>query len=473
MCLQGLLLIDTQASIPEPPSVDLWERVWPWLAFLDTYQDHLPRRLGPGLGISDFSSLLLINGLAKDNTTARLMVATPGFRILIFRAWAQSLDQCHQTKLVQTQTEGLFGMLCVVMHRLPLTITSERDFEEAIEGSGGSRLALARLCVKHIKSVVQPAVISDGADSMRTVIFLLQMRCKVDESFRQLLVDQGIVSALTSVACHFTSPPFAQDHLNLSRAVNYYLRMPYGHKLLIDALRAGLLRALLAYGRISPPPESGYREQLIQILVFFSESSVYLSFLQQLRVSLEELEIDAQTFQGFELSDLWEALWSILQSRWDFMELYLKREKRTIMATCSNLACRAIAHKSEFKRCSGCKSCKYCSKACQTRDWQHGGHRQLCGWDGGGIHVPRGQPLPLEEVYQGSDTVSRRDLSFMRALLHYDYLRLKRSILADELAFLRSNPGTPFYVEFDYCMPSITSTVQVSVKAVSSLRHGE
>ncbi|KAJ6502413.1 hypothetical protein C8R45DRAFT_976565 [Mycena sanguinolenta] len=431
ICLQGLLSIDSKGLFPQPPSADLWLRVWPWLEFLDTYHDLLPPLLRPEVRISDFSPLLLINVLARDEATARLMVVTPGFRILIFRVWAQSFDQ---KSLVPTQN-GSFDTVCVLMQNVPLTVTAECDFEEAIEGSGGSRLALARLCVNHVKSVVKPAVMSPGDFSMRTVLLFLQRRSEADLSFR--------------------SPSFAQQNsmFIFCWAVKYYLRIPYGHDTITEALRAGLLRALLAYGRMAPPPEPQYLEQLDEILIFFSRSSVYLSFLLQLRLSIEELNIpiDGQTFRGFSLSDKWESLWSILQVRWDFMEKYLRREKTTVMATCSNMSCQAIAHKSEFKCCSICKSCKYCSKACQTHDWQHGGHRQLCGWS-------CGEP----------GMVSRQDRSFMRALLHHDYLRMKHSILTEELVFLRSNPGTPFHVRFDYCTPSVTGTVQVSVEAISS-----
>ncbi|KAF7363569.1 hypothetical protein MSAN_01013500 [Mycena sanguinolenta] len=115
--------------------------------------------------------------------------------------------------------------------------------------------------------------------------------------------------------------------------------MPFGHKTVTEALRAGLLRALLTVGRMRPPPEPRYLEQLDEILIFFSESSVYLSFLLQLRASIEELKIpiNGKTFHGFSLADKWQSMWSILQLRWDFMEKYLKREKTTTMASCSNM----------------------------------------------------------------------------------------------------------------------------------------
>ncbi|KAJ6502422.1 hypothetical protein C8R45DRAFT_976599 [Mycena sanguinolenta] len=443
LCLQGLLLIGNR-GIPGPPSADLWERVWPWLEFLDTYGDYLPRRLRPGLGISDYSPLHLINALGQDQATFSLIPATPGYRLLIFRVWALAFDQ---TKPVPMQKE-LFGMICALMRTMPPTITDERHSEEAIEGSGGSRLTLARLYINHIKRVVQPAEVTPEAVSMWNLLSLLQAGCEMDVTFGPLLVKQGIVTAFTSVACLFSSSTPDTAAFFLSWMVKHCFGVSHAENTIAEALRAGLLRALLVWGRMSPPT---HHVQLNEIFALFSRSSVYISFLLQLRASMAELEvtIDGQTFHGFPVSDKWESLWSVLQPRCDFMEEYLKREKTAILVPCSSMACGVIAHKTAFKRCSVCKSCKYCSKACQTHDWQHGGHRQLCGWN-------CGEP----------DKVTRRNRSFMLALLHRDYLRMKRSILTDELEFLRLNPGMPFYVQFDYCTPY--SAVEISVEAVSS-----
>ncbi|KAJ7814463.1 hypothetical protein B0H13DRAFT_458065 [Mycena leptocephala] len=309
------------------------------------------------------------------------------------------------------------------MQNLPLTISEDRHFEEAIEGSGGSKISLAHLSVNHVKCVVQSAIISAGVFSMRSVISLLQSRCEVDAPFRKILIDQGIVTALTSAACRFSSPPFsAHDHLfNMSWAIKYYLRTAFGHNIVTQAIRSGLLRALLTWGRMSPPkPQSS--GQFDDILTILSGSLVYLSVLLQLKASIDELDIpiDGHTFQGFPISDKWEALWSVLQPRWALMKVYMEREKASVKSACNNVACCIIRPRSELQRCSGCRACNYCSRACQVHDWRQGGHRQICGCN-------------LDDP---PDNVSRRDRSFLRVLLHEDYLRMKPRILHDELAFL-------------------------------------
>ncbi|KAF8175448.1 hypothetical protein K438DRAFT_1847734 [Mycena galopus ATCC 62051] len=323
------------------------------------------------------------------------MRITPGFHVLIFRLWTKSVDQALLVPI-----PGAFEVFCGHMQNFPL-ITDDREFEEAVEGSGGSRSSLARLCVNHIKCVVKSVVISPGAYSMRSIVSLLQARCQVDECFRQILIDEGIVSALISVACRFSSPPFTahDDLFNMSFSIHYYLRIEYGHNIVTEALRAGLLRAFLQWGRMRPPKPQTL-EQLGYILAALSRATVYLSVLRQLQASIEELKIpiDGRTFQRFPVSDKWQTFWSILQPRWALMEVYLKREKESDKDSCQNIQCLVIAQKSAFKRCSRCQA-MYCSTSCQIHDWRHGDHCKTCKWKAvGASYIPRALVEHFEDL---------------------------------------------------------------------------
>ncbi|KAF7361047.1 MYND-type domain-containing protein [Mycena sanguinolenta] len=434
MCLQGILLFDTHrpSGLSAPLSADLWARVWPWMLFLDTYRDNLPR-----LNITDVNPLSLIMVLGQHGEVSRSMRMTPGFFVVVFRAWKMILGQ-------KTQLPGEFEILCACMHnlRLPGPITDDQ-FEEAIEGSGGSTLSFARLCVDHVKCVVK-SVVPGGVDSIWCVIACLHKRCEKDDSFRVTLVNQGILPALASAACRFSSPPFTTQNnlLHMPRIIQYFITVS-GHSMLTEALHRGLLRAVLTWGRMRDPQ---ILEPLNLILNAFSRSSVYLSVLLQFQKSIKDLEpsIDSHTFRGFPVSDDWETLWSILQTRWALMDIYLEREK---LSACGNIECCLIASKSVFKRCSHCLA-KYCSKECQIYDWQHGAHRQHCS-------------LKFVDPQIVAGTRSRQ---FLKALLHDDYLRLKHTILNNQLAYLRANPGTSLYVQFDYR----TGVCEVSVKALDN-----
>jgi hypothetical protein len=167
----------------------------------------------------------------------------------------------------------------------------------------------------------------------------------VDASFRQILIHEGIVFALTSSACRLSSAPFdtQNQYFNVSWAVRYYLTTPFGHNTLPQALRAGLLRAILTWGRMNPPKPQTL-EQLDYVLEVLSGSLVYLSVLSQLRTAVTELgiPIDGHAFRGFPISEKWEAFWSILQSRWALMDMHLKRDKSAVKSACSNTAVRVF-----------------------------------------------------------------------------------------------------------------------------------
>lgn len=154
------------------------------IEFHDTHRDNLPR-----LPVSVINPLTTIMALGRDAETAKLIHTTPEFRVLVFRAWVRSFYQPQPDRIRGTSPMGNF---CVYIHDFPLDIASEHDFEEAVEGSGGSKICLPRLRVKHLQCVVQFLGISCAAYSLRPVVSLIQQRCQVDSSFRQ---DHGIILA--------------------------------------------------------------------------------------------------------------------------------------------------------------------------------------------------------------------------------------------------------------------------------------
>ncbi|KAJ7933247.1 hypothetical protein B0H13DRAFT_1856279 [Mycena leptocephala] len=162
---------------------------------------------------------------------------------------------------------------------------------------------------------------------------------------------------------------------------------------------------------------------------------VYFSVLLQLRTSIDELEtpLDADTFQGFPVSEKWEAFWSLLQERWALMEEYMERDKASVMSACDMFCDWGKIRVPALLRLPGIQV--LLQSMSKTR-LAPGGHRETCSWKPDDI-----------------TTVSPRDRSFLRALLHEDYLRLRARLLHDELVYLRSSPGSHFYYKFDYCTP--------------------
>ncbi|KAK7018399.1 MYND-type domain-containing protein [Favolaschia claudopus] len=440
LCVQGIIASASQTDIPGPPLRDLWQRIWPWLEFMNDYAEVFSERMQLRLQVSVTLSLISLFGM--DETTSELMRNTSGFYIVLFRLWTQAFDEA-----ASNSGQALEVLWPCIAHVRPNT-TGDREFEEAVEGSGGSRKALAVLCLKHIKHVLQlwdsTSTTLDRLISVRCVFALLQQRCETDHSFMKIVVGEGIIGVATSVACRLSLPPFtgAQDYIfNMSWYIRFYIE--YGHNLATESLRSGLLVALLQLGQMTPPkPHSG--QQMDYLLIYLSFNTVYFSFLAQFRASVAALDIkiDSNTFNGFPISDKWNALFSLLERRWAVMDRYLNRERERDLLVCGNGKCSRIVRRHALRHCSACKVFWYCSKECQIQHWQHGGHRQTCKWKWNS-HGKTGRQFKT----------SKRDVSFLRSLIHEDYLRMKTRILEAEVAYVRANPGSVYYVKFDYCLP--------------------
>jgi len=46
---------------------------------------------------------------------------------------------------------------------------------------------------------------------------------------------------------------------------------------------------------------------------------------------------------------------------------------------CHNDGCEVVGYLKDFKVCPQCKTTRYCGAACQTHDWNAGGHKDMCG----------------------------------------------------------------------------------------------
>ncbi|KAJ7801327.1 hypothetical protein B0H14DRAFT_2895909 [Mycena olivaceomarginata] len=379
LCLEGIALLDGNRRLPGPPCADIWQRAWPWIEFLGTHRDTLPHL--PAL--SEVNPLSVVDALARDNRdTAALIRDTPGFRIFLFRAWVLSFDQARLTPILPAT--------------LPLTITDDHHFEEAIEG------------LRHIKCAVQSSVVSVGVVSMRSVVSLLQARCQVDASFRQ-------ISSMKECLCpHLfrVSPqlgPFGHagiNYFNVSWAVRYYLTTPFATQY--------------------TPPSASCRSSPRDPHSCRSFEPLSRSW---------EFPSTGTAFRGFPISEKWEAFWSILQSRLGPTGYASETRQISRKSACSNTANSLIAPRvSKF-------------------DWHHGGHRAMCDKNPGFGYLTFGcKPLIIQ--------------SFIRALLRRRLFKLKYSVLMKELTYMRSNPGAEFYVRFDYCTPY--SPCEVSIEAVSN-----
>ncbi|KAJ7745372.1 hypothetical protein B0H16DRAFT_1558634 [Mycena metata] len=233
-----------------------------------------------------------------------------------------------------------------------------------------------------------------------------------------------------------------------------YVMIPFGHNLVTEALRAGILRAFFARARRQCTLQ--VQHLLDSTIVIFTASVIYLSVLSQMHDSIKDLKfpVNQDSFKGFGLSTKWEVFWAMLQQRFDAMKAYLTR--KSVSKACDNVACGVILPRTRFQHCKGCLTSIYCSASCQATDWRQGGHRDACE---SLLQLRLGEP----------EGVSSRDKSFLRVLVHADYLEMKQTIIIQEVYHRRtfSSPDVLPYVLFDYSRPYVPCFVTVG--AVSGL----
>ncbi|KAJ6569845.1 hypothetical protein DFH09DRAFT_1362990 [Mycena vulgaris] len=112
-------------------------------------------------------------------------------------------------------------------------------------------------------------------------------------------------------------------------------------------------------------------------------------------------------------------------------------EERPSIKSCDNIECIQVSARTDFRRCSRCRSVSYCSPICQKKDWTSGEHRSVC---------KQAQSKDPELPH-----LSARERAFLRYLVHQDYLRRKDAIIERSTEFfLEFGERQPCYTQFSY-----------------------
>ncbi|KAJ6456509.1 hypothetical protein C8R45DRAFT_1222180 [Mycena sanguinolenta] len=386
--------------IPSLAIQDLWSRVWPWMQFAHTYRDNLPilKVVADVGGYSQifFAAMVVLNGLA-ERVSSDCVAETPGLIRLVVELWDVYL---HNLTIL---SEKYLPALCI-----PIGAHLNRHLDEVIDAAGG-RMGLVALMVKHLDLTAH--------QNNDALVYALMDKLRPDRPLQDALTRQGLVRSLSRIAS-FTenTAMFNGCMFIIAECIN----TTPGPSLISEIIGNGFLDALLKHGRTSS--HGGSIADLVAIL---TRAMVYFSVLSPLQVSIERLngQLNADTFKDTTLSAAWEDFWKLAEQRLDLLNSY-HTKRFSLLHACDNIECGTISNKSDFRRCSGCRTSNYCSAACQTRHWRHGGHRDACAFMG-----------------VGQGLLSARDRSFLRLLLHTQYLKYKGHILEEYLDFWRRFPN--------------------------------
>ncbi|KAJ7096574.1 hypothetical protein B0H15DRAFT_928650 [Mycena belliarum] len=341
---------------------------------------------------------------------------------MVARLWVFCVDQA----LFARRYPGV-DVLCRFIARA----ISPAHFDELIEGLGGTQTHLATLIVKHIRLVVcdprTPLSISNLFQLHALVLFLTTASFRGTLS-REIFTACGIARALVECTCALTHIPGPESGDLLFLCFQHLHWAVAGERLnkwIPGALRCGLLRAIVACATHSgcgsiPLLRKTLAEELPQSLVYYN-------VLRHLPKALWEVHHADLTASG--ISAEWSAFVKLAQARLSVSKIF---------DSGNHLSSRA------------CDS----TKECQRWDWNEGNHRGACSalsTEGfGKLNSNIISPLAHWICVETPLDLSKRELSFLRALLHHEYTANKHTIWLRQIAFMNAHPSTVFYTLFDY-----------------------
>ncbi|KAJ7827095.1 hypothetical protein B0H13DRAFT_1917808 [Mycena leptocephala] len=330
--------------------VSVWPRIWSWVNYIHIHWDHLPGIALP-LDVIFYIDFFVFAGRFRcDSRTCAFMSTTPGFRTLVAKAWTflPAIVEPHRLVVVTT-------VLGFVLD--DLNNRDSAQFEEIIEGAGGSLGDLAILVVKYIHSVVENQdLTSDVAAALINILLSFIRNTDLDpEGGEERQTTNTVRECFRLLARILISSP--------------------GYMFLEEAIKSGMLRAIVMCATLPSATELHPLSQILLMIVLMGLIPYHV--VRKVGDSLNDLEdlVSAPNFQCSGLINDWEKFVRLVE---DQVEVMAKMGERISMKACDNLQCTKIEAKSLFKRCAGCQVFCYCSQDCQLIDWRNGGHRVAC-----------------------------------------------------------------------------------------------
>ncbi|KAJ7457789.1 hypothetical protein FB451DRAFT_1509087 [Mycena latifolia] len=426
LALDSLYFLDERGVTPQEVHPIMWPRVWQWSWFLDTYPhcNTHPDACGtPERQVEVSLHFFYHMGLLHRHAdTARLMDMTPGLRVFVVKSWGLFLER-------GPPHGPAFEDLARFIGRREATSDPEH-IEEFIEGAGGTASNLGFLVVKHITSTSTNL----GPDTSRNQLLLIDcvVRFVVTRKFDPRYIDfyratvsHGIIPAIIRVVNSLEAVDGVGNLLESCFCLlDWTMYVSDPHRWITEALEAGLLRAIIScatYHGISTPAT---RERLHKLLTtVLPQSLIYHSVLSIIKGVFKTVEdlVHTKRFLRSQIIAEWDAFKDLLQKRLRVLNWFNSPEFEPDR-DCDNMA---------------------------KLDWKQGDHRDSCA---------RRRKLRLTET----ETLTRRDRLFLRALIDHDYTAARESIFYQQISFMRANPSAQFYVLFDYSEGDVAIEVKYS-----------
>ncbi|KAJ7778527.1 hypothetical protein B0H16DRAFT_1503869 [Mycena metata] len=409
---------------------DLWPRAWNWIVFFDKYWDSVPCLIAKDPRVIYSSYCFVIRRV--EECVEGLVDQSPGLRRILTYTWKLLITGTP----AHTQEHYLYSLASIpdTMH-------------EVLEGTGGTYNDLASIIVLQMKnSILTPSSHASGEILLQmaaSAIMFITSICFIDVTFKLVILSHGIIKAEVAALCSLTNVTHDSGDKIQKLCLPCYPNLR-------RAIKAGLLRLIITLGQKPGASCTPLQKLLVEIL---PQSTVYHSVLSQLERSLCEVEdiLLSPDFVSSDVYEHWSNFVNLAQSRIAFMKQYDRRSAS--QNVCYSSDCWIAKPKTEFRCCSGCREALYCSVVCQSADWTTGGHRHSCN--------------SFRTAYDcANKSMSKRDLSFLRALVHAEYVNQRPVILCRQTTAIPKHPPASWMAIFHYDSPGAAHRCTVSTTPI-------
>ncbi|KAJ7175002.1 hypothetical protein C8R43DRAFT_1119032 [Mycena crocata] len=453
--LHSINIILRKAPIEEDIISHIWTRMWPWILFQNRFM--LVLALDDAVDVDlpvELCSLhlSLLRRLAlTDDSQIRIVVGDQAHdvRMLVLRLWQRFV---HDKRLRDAVTGDDLGALLLGL----LPISKSMDLTEIIDGVGGHLLDLGSLVIKHLSLITST---THGPFPLPTIFVLLKIIDNDDFSVVETFLDQGLVKQLVALLVTIQRVPSINEafpfHDVTCSTLLRCLRSHSGRLATISAVKSGLLLALIGCA-LRGHEEDPVMDIITSLLSILTEHLCYHSFLKCVERELprlERLRLPLDTAR----SPFWHELSQFRQVARQRVRLKAEfADTPSMIKFCDNIECKIWVYRRDSLRCTGCQSRYHCSVGCQKEDWEHGlSHKFFC---------PHLEP-------KGGSGLPTRDKSFLRHLLHSDYLWNKLRILTLQTEHRLAGVSTDYFTEFDYRYTPVRISIHKMDALINVLPH--
>ncbi|KAJ6470322.1 hypothetical protein C8R45DRAFT_937232 [Mycena sanguinolenta] len=409
--------------IPPAAFADLWGNVWPWIAFLEEYEESFP--------CDDLSNeitryrkyVAVIRFINTNEALHRLVHTAPGLYIVIGRAWRHLLNE---------NSEGLYCLSYLLGEWFQKEQWTVAAFEDLIAGCGGVH-NFAATVVSHIQQTLpspDSPITGKTIHHLTAVVSVVRSgdvpehRRQRESAIQDVFRSCGIVTALTMASRALCKSALENAEFVL-RPIFFALLdhiVSFPPLWLNESLRAGLLDVVLTphHGRIIVFP---VRRLLEDILI---PAAVYHSVLVQLRICLEQMN-------------------TTMVPWWPQDHAITSRAQKFAPSTNSAVAVDVLAHTTVPQNVKPITGNTEDTVGCVM-----GFHlaENVCS-----SRIP--SQLIIDDVSQVHYSRNcSRDRAFLRFLMHHEYTTRKEEITQKRLDFMQRYPQEIPCAVFDFTTPS-------------------